>query len=42
MYDFAKEICFDVKATVNKTTRDRSLIKLLKSPNVMVSALGVS
>ena len=32
MYDFAKEVNFDVKATSKKSTRDRTLIKLLKSP----------
>ena len=42
MYDFAKEMHFDQK-TVGKTyTRDRTLIKLLKSPVLMVSASGVS
>ena len=42
MYDFAKEINFDTKALVNKSIRDRTLIKLLKSPSLMVSASGVS
>ena len=42
MYDFAKEKNFDAKALSNKSTRDRTLIKLLKSPGVMVSASGVS
>ena len=32
MYDFAKEMHFDTKALGNKSTRDRTLIKLLKSP----------
>ena len=32
MYKFAKEMIFDLKAQDNKSTRDRSLIKLLKSP----------
>ena len=41
MYDFAKEI-FDVKKIGNKSTRDRTLIKLLKSPGLIVSASGVS
>ena len=31
MYDFAKEMFFDVRAQGNKSTRDRTLIKLLKS-----------
>ena len=42
MYDFAKEMHFDQKALGNKSTRDRSLIKLLKSPGLIVSASGVS
>ena len=33
---------FDLKAQGNKSTRDRTLIKLLKSPGLMVSASGVS
>ena len=40
MYDFAKEMNFDLKAPGNKSTRDRTLIKLLKSPAFMAS--GVS
>ena len=42
MYDFAKEMHFDTKALGNKSTRDRTLIKLLKSPGLIVSASGVS
>ena len=42
MYDFAKEMNFDLKAQGNKSTRDRTLINLLKSPGLMVSASGVS
>ena len=42
MYDFAKEMHFDTKAQGNKSMRDRKLIKLLKSPGLMVSASGVS
>ena len=42
MYDFAKEMHFDTKAQGNKSTRDRTLIKLLKSAGLMVSASGVS
>ena len=42
MYDFAKETHFDQKAVGKKSTRDRTLIKLLKSPGLMVSASGVS
>ena len=39
-YDFAKEMHFDTKALGNKSTRDRTLIKLLISPAIMAS--GVS
>ena len=42
MYDFAKEMYFDPKASGNKSTRDRKLIKLLNSPGLIVSASGVS
>ena len=41
MYDFAKELHFDLKAVGKKIySRDRTLIKLLKSPAIMAS--GVS
>ena len=39
MYDFAKEMHFDLKAHGNKSTRDRSLIKLLKSPAITASGV---
>ena len=42
MYDFAKEMHFDPKASGNKSTRDRKLIKLLNSPGLMISASGLS
>ena len=42
MYHFAKEMNFDLKAQGKKSTRDRTLIKLLKSPGLMVSASGIS
>ena len=42
MYDFAKEMHFDAKASGKKSTRDRKLIKLLNSPGLIVSASGVS
>ena len=42
MYDFAKELHFDLNAPRNKSTRDRKLIKLLNSPGLMVSASGIS
>ena len=35
MYDFAKEKNFDIKAQGNKSTRDRTLIKINKSPAIM-------
>ena len=41
-YDFAKEMHCDLKAQGNKSTRDRTLIKLLISPGLIVSASGVS
>ena len=42
MYDFAKEMSFDMKAQGRKSARDRTLINLVKSPGLMVSASGVS
>ena len=42
MYNFAKEMHFDVRGPGNEPTRDRSLIKLLKSPGLIVSASGIS
>ena len=42
MYDFAKDVNFDVKAPSKKSKRDRTLIKLPKSPGLMHSASGVS
>ena len=42
MYDFAKEMNFDTNAQVKKSTRDRTLIKLLISPGLLVSASGIS
>ena len=42
MYDFAKEMHFDQKAAGKKSTRDETLIKLLKSSGLMVSASSVS
>ena len=41
MYDFPKEVNFDTKALGNKSTRDRTLVKLLKSPRLMISASSV-
>ena len=42
MYDFAKDVNFDLKAHGKKSTRDRTLIKLLKLPGLRVSASHVS
>ena len=42
MYDFAKEMIFDLKSKGKKSTRDKTLIKLLKSPGLIVSTSGVS
>ena len=42
LYDFAKEMNFDSKAEDYKSTRDKSLKKLLESPGLKVSASGVS
>ena len=40
MYDFAKEMHFDERRVGNKSTRGKTLIKLLNSPAIMAS--GVS
>ena len=42
MYNFAKEMNFDLKATGEKPNRDRTLRKLFKSPGLMVFASGFS
>ena len=42
MYEIANEMNFDLKAIGKKSTRDRTPIKLLKSPSLMVSASGVA
>ena len=41
MYDFAEETNFDMKAQGNKSTRDRTLIKLLISPAIMASGISI-
>ena len=41
-YEFAKEMHFDERRVGNKSTRDRTLTELLKSPSLMVSASGIS
>ena len=40
--DFAKEMYFDVEAPGKKSTRARTLIRLLKSPRLMISTSGNS
>ena len=37
-YEFANKMHFDIRAPGNKSTRDRTLIELHKSPGLMVSA----
>ena len=39
MYDFAKEMHFNERRVGNKSTRDRTLIKLLNSPAIMASGI---
>ena len=39
VYDFAKAMNFDTKALGNKSTRDRTLIKLLNSPAIRASGI---
>ena len=40
MYDFAKEMHFDQNAPGRKSTRDNTLITLLKSPAIMASGIS--
>ena len=42
LYEVSKEMHFDMKATGNQSIRDRTLLKMLKSPGILVSASGVS
>ena len=42
IYDFGSEMYFDGKAPANKSNRDKTLIRLLKSPSLMISASGIS
>ena len=39
MYDFAKEMNFDIEAQGNKSTRDRTLLKFVKSPAIMTAGI---
>ena len=40
MNDFAKELHFDIKALGRKPTRDKTLIRLLKSPKIIASGIS--
>ena len=40
MFDIAEEIRFDLRGIGNKSTRDRTLIKLLKSPAILAAAIS--
>ena len=40
MYDFAKEMHFDGRRVGNKSTRDKTLIKLLNSPTIKASSIS--
>ena len=40
MYEIAKEKYFDEKDLVNKSTRDKSLIRLIKSPAIKASVVS--
>ena len=42
IYEFGKEMKFDIEQKGRKSNRDKSTIKLLKSPAIMASASGVS
>ena len=39
-YDFAKEMHCDIRGVGNTSTRDRTLIKLLKSPAIIASGIS--
>ena len=41
-YEFAKEMYFAEKPLGNESTRDKSLIRLLKQPGILISVSGVS
>ena len=40
MYDFAKEMHFDERRVGNKSTRDKTLLKLLNSPTIKASGIS--
>ena len=39
MFDFAKEMYFDVRDLGNKSTRDKSISKMLNAPAIMAGSL---
>ena len=40
IYEFGKELKFDIKQKGRKSNRDKSMTKLLKSPRIMASAMS--
>ena len=42
MIDFANKLNFDVEAQGKKSKRERTLIKIIKSPGLMIPASGIS
>ena len=42
IYEFGKEMNFDMKQKGQESNRDKSMTKIIKSPSLMVSALAVS
>ena len=39
-FDYAKEMSFEEKALSNKSNRDKTLLKLPKSPDIMISGIS--
>ena len=40
IYEFAKEMIFNIKQKGNKSNRDKSIIRLLKSPAIIASGIS--
>ena len=40
IYEFAKEMNFDIRQKGNKSDRDKSIVRLLKSPAIMASGIS--
>ena len=40
IFEFAKEMNFNIKQKGNKSNRDKSIIRLLKSPAIMASGIS--